>query len=112
VVTLGHQEKRNQYHVQDVKVDLIGGKNMSYSGVTQIKGKKHIWLQSAGYAPAKKIENFKKGDKMAFNYGIAYTVVSKPKKTSAKFYTVKIRSPEGKIYNKKVKQGSYKPYYK
>ncbi len=85
---------------------------MSYGGVTQIKGKPFIWLQSAGYAPAKKIEKFKKGDKFAFNFGVAYKVIDSPKKTSAKFVTIKLRSPEGVTYNKKVKAGSYKPYLK
>ena len=85
---------------------------MSYSGITQIKGKPHIWLQGVGYVPAKNIKDFKKGDRFAFNFGYAYTVVSKPKKTSPKYYTIKLRSPEGKIYEQRVKVGSYKPFFK
>ena len=85
---------------------------MSYTGVTTIKGKKYIWLQSVGYVSAKKIESFKKGDKIVYNFGETYKLVSSPKKISPKFYMIKIKSPEGKIYEQRVKAESYKPYYK
>ena len=78
-----------------------------YSGVHTIEGKKAIWLQSYGFAPAKLIEKFKKGDVMLFNYGDKYTVVSM-KKISPKFYEVKMRSPKGKIYPERVKAGTYR----
>ena len=84
---------------------------MAYTGVTTIKGKKYIWLQGIGYAKAKKIENFKPGDNMAFNYGYSAKVITKPKKTSPKFYTIKLKNDNGKTYNQKVKMGSYKPYF-
>ena len=83
---------------------------MGYHGVTQIKGKKYIWLQSVGYVPAKPIEKFKKGDTIAYNYGYSGKIVS-IKKATPKFYDVTVIQ-EGKKYTSRVKQGTYKPYWK
>lgn len=84
---------------------------MGYTGVTTIKGTKCIWLQGVGYVQAKLIESFNVGDKIAYNYGQSYTVVDK-KKVSPKFYELKLKSSEGKIYPQRVKVGTYKPYFK
>ena len=83
---------------------------MSYTGVTTIRGKKCIWLQNVGYVPAKKIENFTKGDLLAYNYGESARVVSK-KKVTPKFYELATIT-NGKRYKQRVKVGSYKPYFK
>ncbi len=83
---------------------------MAYSGVTKIKGKKYMWLQNHGYAPAKKIDDFKKGDKIAYNFGQSATVVSK-KSASPKFFEVTVKQ-KGKKYKSRIKKGSYKPYFK
>lgn len=84
---------------------------MSYTGVTTIKGGKYIWLQGVGYAQAKLIESFEVGDKIAYNYGQIYIVMSK-KKVTPKFYEIEVKSEEGKIYKQRVKVGAYKPYFK
>jgi uncharacterized protein (DUF2147 family) len=83
-----------------------------YSGVQTIDGKKYIWLQGIGLARAKPIEEFQRGDKIAYNYGESYTVIDK-KKISKNFYELKVRDPKsGKVYPQKVKVGNYKPYFK
>jgi hypothetical protein len=81
-----------------------------YSGVHTINGQKVIWLQNVGYVKAKQIENFRKGDRIAYNWGEACTVVSK-KKVTPKFYELKVRAGNGKVYTQRVKVGTYKPYY-
>jgi len=83
---------------------------MSYSGLTTIKGKKHLWLQHVGYVPAKPIESFKKGDLLAYNYGETGKIVS-VKKVTPKFYEVTVISNKKK-YTSRVKKGSYKPYFR
>jgi len=83
---------------------------MGYSGVTTIKGKKYVWLQNIGHVPAKKIESFKKGDRIAYNFGYEGKVIS-IKKATPKFYDVTVIS-DNKRYTSRVKKGSYKPYFK
>jgi len=82
---------------------------MTYEMKT-IKGSKCIWLQNVGYVKAKKIDDFKRGDKIAYNWGEYATVISK-KNVSPKFYEVTVSS-KGKKYTSRIKKGSYKPYYK
>jgi len=81
-----------------------------YIGVHTIKGKKVIWLQNVGYVNAKRVEEFKKGDIIAYNHGYTGKVVS-VKKTSPKSCSL-ITKEGGKEYKSMVKCGSYKPYYK
>ena len=85
---------------------------MGYSGVTTIKGEKFIWLQGIGYVKAKLIESFEVGDKIAYNYGSTYTIISKTKATP-KFWELKVKSDDsGDVYTQRVKVGTYKPYLK
>ena len=82
----------------------------SYTGVKTMKGKKYMWLQNFGYAKAKPIEQFKKGDRLAYNYG-EFAVVTSIKKATPKFHDV-VTTYKGKTYTSRVKVGSYKPYFK
>ena len=83
---------------------------MRYSGVTDIRGKKAIWLQNVGYVQAKPIEHFRPGEKIAYNWGQSSKIVS-IKKATPSFFNVETMTNDGKKYTSRVKKGTYKPFY-
>lgn len=84
----------------------------AYSGIHTIDGVKAIWLQGVGYVPAKPIENFKKGDVIAYNYSGTGIFISK-KEASPKFWEITTKEENSnKTWHTRVKKGTLKPYYK
>lgn len=85
-----------------------------YSGVHIIQGEKAIWLQGVGYVAAKPIEQFRKGDIIAYNYNGTGIFISK-KEVSPKFWEITTKGEgiySNKVYHRRVKKGTLKPYYK
>lgn len=70
-----------------------------------INGQLCIWLQSFGWAPAKKASEFKAGEKMLFNFGITNEVVE-IKEASKQFVSVTVKGRDGKEYTSKKKKES------
>lgn len=75
-----------------------------------IKGVKTIRLINVGWVPVKKIEDFRSGDKIAYNYG-SYGIVIGKKKVTPKFWELVTRY-NGKTYKQRIKVGTYKPFYR
>ncbi len=83
-----------------------------YSGIHTIQGVKSTWLQDVGFCPVKPIEKFRKGDKIAYNYGYTATFISKKEK-SPKFWNVTTKDDNsGKLHHTAVKKGTMKPHSK
>ena len=82
----------------------------TYSGIHTIDGVKSTWLQDVGFVPVKPIEEFSRGDVLAYNWGGTGTFLSKAE-ASPKFWEIVVEQG-GTIYNVKVKKGTLKPYYK
>lgn len=71
----------------------------------------HIWLQYAGFCPAKLATEFRPGDRIAYNTGISYEVIAIAEKSPA-FLDFTVKSPTGEIYHQNIKKTAYKPYAK
>lgn len=75
-----------------------------------VEGKPAVWLQNVGFVQAKRMRDFKVGDKIAYNNGY-YGVIVEKNKVSPKFYEIKTRERDGKIYTSRVKADTFKPFF-
>lgn len=75
-----------------------------------INGQMHIWLQYAGFCPAKPASAFKVGDRIAYNTGVSYEVTEITEKSKA-FLTFTVKNEKGETYSQDIKKTTYKPYY-
>ena len=80
-----------------------------YSGMQIIQGKPAIWLQNVGFIEAKKVEEFKVGDKIAYNGGYTSTVIG-IKKVTPQYLQFDTQEEGKEIFHSKVKIGTYKPF--